>query len=153
MQPIVTVTLSLTDAHDLYRALVRQTLVDDALREEQGLEAAEPPALLGRLEQVLNVSPEQAAQHGQQAEDELWQHAWLAFTDEWAWHRAKQDVERELGKQAGTFSQDELEKATEKRYHAGFDGYLKEVELPGHEEGGSCAWPETETKVKKSSRK
>ncbi|MBP7005894.1 hypothetical protein KBB27_02105 [Patescibacteria group bacterium] len=145
MEPIVTLTLSLDDARELYKTLMARAIVEETLRREQGLESVDPPALMGRLEQVLQIQPEQVARLGEHIEDELWQHAWLTFTDEWAWHRAKQDVQKELGKKnAERLTPPELERAVEARYNKTFEKYLLEVELPGHEEGASCIRSKTE---------
>lgn len=161
MQPIITLTLPLEEARELYRALVTRYFVEDTLRREQGLESISLPLLAERLEKTLNFSNERAASELKQVEDELWQHAWLSFTDEWAWHRAKQDILKELGtKQAKRFNADELDALTEKRYEAHLDRYMKEVQLPGHEDGHSCAWPQEQSaatpalkSTKKPSRK
>lgn len=157
MQPIVTLTLPLDDAREVYRALISRYFVEDMLRREQGLEAISLPVLAERIERTLGLSTDQVTQETKRIEDELWQHAWLAFTDEWAWHRAKQDVLRELGsKEAKRFTPEELESLTEKRYEAKLDTYLKEVELPGHEGGATCEWPQasgpSERSIKKPSR-
>lgn len=136
MEPIVTLTLSLDDARELYKTLMARAIMEETLRREQGLESVDPPALMGCLEQALHVQPEQVARLGEQVEDELWQHAWLTFTDEWAWHRAKQDVHKELGKSGlAHLNASEQERAIEDRYNKAFDTYLQEIELPGHEEG------------------
>ena len=139
MQPIVTLTLSLDDARELYRAMVTRLLVQETLRREQGLEAVDAPPYLDCLEQALGLGGDQAGKQGETIEDELWQHAWLAFTDEWAWHRAKQDIRKELGKRGlKRLSNEELEQATEARYKERFEAYVREIQLPGHEEGESC---------------
>ena len=140
MQPIVTLSLPLDDARDLYHALVTRYIIESTLREEQGLEPISLPAIAERLEQTLGVLPDQAEHEGEQLEDELWEYAWLAFTDEWAWHRAKQDVAQELGKTLPRFSEDQLDQLTEQRYKSKFELYQKEVRLPGHEDGATCGW-------------
>ena len=139
MQPIVTLTLPLTEARELYRAMITRYLMEDTLRREQGLEPVEISGFIKRLEQVLGVQPEHAVFALNQVEDELWQHAWLSFTDEWAWHRARQDIKKELSAEERTkLTAEELETAAEKRYEERFDAYLAEVQLPGHEEGATC---------------
>lgn len=157
MQPIVTLTLPLEDVRELYRALVTRYFVEDMLRREQGLEPISLPVLAERIERTLGLSTDQVNNETKRVEDELWQHAWLAFTDEWAWHRAKYDILQELGtEQAKRFTAEELEALTEKRYEAKLETYLKEVELPGHEAGASCEWPQasglSERSIKKPSR-
>lgn len=141
MQPIVTLSLPLDDALELYRALITRYFVESTLRREQGLEPISIPALAERLEQTLRLTHDLADKEASRIEDELWQQAWLAFTDEWAWHRAKQDVLKKLGKSAAKFQETELESLTEKQYEEAFETYQQEVQLPGHEEGASCEWP------------
>lgn len=154
MQPIITLTLPLEDAQELYRALITRYFVEDILRREQGLEPISLPMLAERIERTLGLSNDQVNTETKRVEDELWQHAWLAFTDEWAWHRAKQDILRELGaEQAKRFTTEELEALTEKRYEAKLDTYLKEVELPGHEAGASCEWPQNSASSERSLKK
>lgn len=157
MQPIVTITLPLEETKELYRALITRYFVEDALRREQGLEPISLPSLAERVERTLGLSPSQANTEIKSVEDELWQHAWLAFTDEWAWHRAKQEVLSELGiEQAKRFTPEQLDALTEKRYEARLEVYTKEIELPGHEAGATCEWPKTlnpkERNAKKPSR-
>ncbi len=152
MQPIVTLTCSFDEAKELYRALVQRYFVEDALRQERGLEPIAIPALAERLEHTLGVSQDEALQEAMRSEDALWEHAWLSFTDEWAWHRAKQDVLTTIGKKGThTFTHDELDTMTEKIYETRFETYQKEVALPGHEHGGSCEWPSS-TKEKNTTK-
>lgn len=142
MQPIVTLTLPLDDARELYRALILRYFVEDTLRRERGLEPISLPVLAERIEKTLGLSQDQIQAETKRVEDELWQHAWLSFTDEWAWHRAKQDIQKELSStDQARFTPEELEKLAERRYEAKLEHYLKEVELPGHESGNTCEWP------------
>lgn len=142
MQPIVTLTLPLDDARELYRALILRYFVEDTLRRERGLEPISLPVLAERIEKTLGLSQDQIQVETKRVEDELWQHAWLSFTDEWAWHRAKQDIQKELSStDQARFTAEELEKLAEHRYEAKLEQYLKEVELPGHEAGSTCEWP------------
>ncbi len=142
MQPIVTLTLPLDDARELYRALILRYFVEDTLRRERGLEPISLPVLAERIEKTLGLSQDQIQNETKRVEDELWQQAWLSFTDEWAWHRAKQDILKELAPaDHARFTPEELEKLTEHRYESKLEHYLKEVELPGHESGGTCEWP------------
>lgn len=148
MQPIVTLTLPYEEAREVYRALIARYFVEDALRREQGLESIGLPILVERFEKILGLAGEQGAAEVKRTEDELWQYAWLTFTDEWAWHRAKRDVLKDLGAAAAkNFTQDQLEQLTERRYETQFDAYTKEIQLPGHEPGASCEWPGTVTKA------
>lgn len=136
MQPIVTITLSLDETRDLHRAMLTRYLMEDALRREQGLEAVDLAPLAKRLEAVIGISADQSGKELDRTEDELWQHAWLAYTDEWAWHRAHKDVKADLtAEELAKFSQEQVDRAVEQRYKEKFDAYLREVELPGHENG------------------
>lgn len=139
MQPIVTLTLPLHEAQEFYRAMITRFLMEEALRREQGLEPVEVSPFVKRLEQVLGIQTDQALKHLDQVEDELWQHAWLSYTDEWAWHRARQEVKEGVeAKDLALLSPEEIDRATEKRYEQKFEQYLQEVQLPGHEDGQSC---------------
>ncbi len=155
MQPIVTLSLPLDDASELYRALMMRYFVESTLRREQGLEPISLPALAERLEHALRITETSSEKETSQIEDQLWQHAWLAFTDEWAWHRAKEEVLKELGASAKQFTQEQLEQFTEKRYEKKFETYQKEVELPGHKDGAECEWTTSVKRnlAKKGSRK
>ena len=63
--------------------------------------------------------------------------SWYSFTEEWAWHRAEQDVRKELGvKQRKYMKQEEIETLIEKRYESGFETYVKEVALEEQEKTG-----------------
>lgn len=140
MQPIVTLTLPLHEAQEFYRAMIARFLMEEALRREQGLEPIQISPFVRRLEQVLGIQTDQALAHLDQVEDELWQHTWLSFTDEWAWHRAQQEVKKGVSaEELALLSSDEIERATEKCYEEKFDQYTKEIQLPGHEDGQLCA--------------
>lgn len=151
MQAILTLTLPLEEAREVYRALIARYFVEDALRREQGLEPINLSALTERLEKTLGFTEATAEKEQKMVEDELWQHAWLSFTDEWAWHRAKQDVIKELGtRRAATFTSAELDALTEAHCETHFERYTQEIQLPGHEPGGSCEWPTKATATKKT---
>lgn len=141
MQPIVNLTLSLGETRELHRAMLTRYLMEDALRREQGLESVDVSPFVGRLETVLGISTADSTKQLERVEDDLWQHAWLSFTDEWAWHRARQEVRGELTPdELARFSPADIERAIEQRYEEKFDVYMHEVQLPGHEgdQPGDC---------------
>jgi hypothetical protein len=111
--------------------------MEETMRREQGLEPADYPALLTRIEQMLGYSSEETHELYHRAEDELWEHAWFTFTDEWAWYRAKKEVVHELGKRAKQTHPDELDTLIERRYHDKFERYVAEVDMRDEEDGGN----------------
>ena len=142
MTPIVTLTFPLDEAKELYRALLERSSIENTLRQERGLEPVSLPLLAERIESVLRLTQEEAYKEAMHVEEELWEHAWLSFTDEWAWHRAKQDVLQTIGKKhTPHFTHEQLDAMTENLYETEFETYQREINLPGHEHGGSCEWP------------
>lgn len=115
---------------ELYRSLLTRFVLEMNLRMSQGLEVVDPPKLLARLEKLLGLSPEQSHADLHQTENELWEHTWENFMEEWAWARAQQDVAKELGKLKEQQKPDLLEKLIERRYRDHFEIYLKEIDLP-----------------------
>ena len=130
-------SLSRAQLVELQRALLSRHIVEEVMRREQGLEPAEYPALLTRIEHMLGLSSEETHQLYHRVEDEVWEHSWFNFTDEWAWYRAKKEVEHELGKRTKQTHPDELENLIERRYHDKFERYVGEVDMHDEEEGGN----------------
>lgn len=114
---------------ELHRALLRQYVLENSLRKEQGLETVERTMILEKLETLLQITEEEA--HGllHHTEDELWEYCWYTYTDEWAWYRAKKDVIKELRESAQTKSDEELEILIEQRYEKKFEKYVGEVDM------------------------
>lgn len=113
---------------ELHRAILRQHVLENALRKEQGLEAVEQTELLEKLERMLQISPEEAHRLMHTMEDELWEYSWYTYTDEWAWYRAKKDILKEH-RGSAVKNEQELERLVEERYEAQFDRYVAEVDM------------------------
>ncbi|MEO5927284.1 MAG: hypothetical protein ABIO72_01145 [Patescibacteria group bacterium] len=112
---------------EIYEALLLRTSLEDELRREKGLEAVAPNPLLARLEGLLVVPEAQIERFGEAVEESLWEHAWYTFTDEWAWFRAHQDVEKELdGKET---SEEIFHQRVEQKYTADFERYVEEIDM------------------------
>jgi len=115
---------------ELHRAALMRYLMEEGFRKEQGLEPVDPPPVLAKMEAVLGIGPEKADGIERQIDDELWQHSWYAFTDEWAWFRARQDVLKKLDAAArSAMPREEIETLIERRYEEQFDKYVAEVDM------------------------
>ncbi len=114
---------------DLYRALMAQSVVTNAIREEQHQEAVGPSPLLQKIELLLELSPERAHEEFHRAEDDLWEYSWYTYTDEWAWNRARQDVLRTQRKEHLTLTDAEREQLIETQYKKEFDRYSGEIDM------------------------
>jgi len=126
------ICLELTAAEliELYRALLARVVMEGKLRREQGLEPVDPADLLLKLEVLLNLNENQSLANFRQVDDELWEHSWLDFTDEWAWFRARQEVLKKLGRTPEpALKPDELEPLVEKCYQQNFDRYVAELDM------------------------
>ncbi len=123
------ITLPKTDLAELYRGLVLRHLVENEIRREEGLEEAGEPKVLIALESALNLTDTEADALYHRAEDELWDYAWYAYTDEWAWFRARQEVLEELGTKRTGLTQEALDRKTEDRYREKFDAYVAEIDM------------------------
>lgn len=120
-------TFSRQELRELYEALLLRTLLEDGLRREKGLEAVGPNPLIAKLEGMLGVKEGQVERFTEAVDENLWEHAWYTFTDEWAWFRAHQDVEKELdGK---TLADDAFHHLVEQKYTADFDRYVQEIDM------------------------
>ncbi|MEN9558119.1 MAG: hypothetical protein RL141_488 [Candidatus Parcubacteria bacterium] len=105
-----------------------RAMVEDEVRQEEGLEPVDRDPLLTKLEQFLPLSESQAEKRDDRVEEELWRHAWYSYTDEWAWYRARMDVLGELGSAAG-LNELEIEERTHQRYHEKFEEYIREIDM------------------------
>ena len=122
--------LSREELMELHRAALLRYLVEEGMRKEQGLEPVDPPAILNKLETVLNIHPTLAHEVYHQVDEELWQHSWYAFTDEWAWFRARQDVMKKLSTETkNAIASEELETLVGRRYEDAFNRYVAEVDM------------------------
>jgi hypothetical protein len=124
-----TLTFSRKELMDLQAALIQRAIVEDELRCEKGLESVSCRPLLERADQLLCLSDSQFESFSQALEDELWEYSWFSFTDEWAWFRARQDVERENCSKRLNMDKDALQRRVETRYQKDFEKYLNELEM------------------------
>lgn len=130
LTPFALLSLSAEELLEMHRALLARLLMDSTLRREHGFEPVEPSPLLLRLEQLLAMDEKTTDLATKRVDEELWEHAWLAFTDEWAWSRAHQDVCHKMGKSAmRTMPPHDLESLVRKRYEERFDHYLQELNM------------------------
>lgn len=113
----------------LHRSLLSSYIIEETFHRERGEKGKEPPALLAHLERLLELSEEEAHALFHEEEDRLWEYSWYAYTDEWAWYRARQDTERELGDQLVLTNPAALEQLIEKTYDDKFDRYTKEIDM------------------------
>ncbi|MDP3793292.1 MAG: hypothetical protein Q8R07_00905 [Candidatus Uhrbacteria bacterium] len=125
----VSFSLPRQELPELYRSLATSFMIEQILRNEQGLEPVDPPLFLQNVERLLHVAGESPSSLMEQAEEELWAHAWYIYTDEWAWFRAKEDVMRELGERLSRTKHDVLDRLVEKTYRKKFDQYVAEIDM------------------------
>lgn len=122
--------LSREELRELQQALLTRAMLEDNLRAETAQEPVEH-RLLERIDDLLGEPAETREKQNLQAEEELWEHAWYTFTDEWAWYRARQDVDAEVEKQKTTLTEAERLSRTESRYQKKFEAYVSEVDMLG----------------------
>ncbi|MCR4256279.1 MAG: hypothetical protein NUW08_01090 [Candidatus Uhrbacteria bacterium] len=123
------ITLPKKDLTELYRGLLLRHFVENEIRREEGLEEIDEPKVLAALESALALNDREAHELYHQAEEELWDYAWYAFTDEWAWFRARQEILKELGSKRTGLTQEALDRKTEDRYRERFDAYVGEIDM------------------------
>lgn len=129
MEALAYLQLKKADLLDLHQALVTRWMVENRLRYTQGLESIGPPFLVDRIESILDMNEDQAHTLFHVAEEELWEYSWHTYTEEWAWHRAEQDVRKKLKRQIDHLDKDQLEAIIEKRFEATFERYISEVAM------------------------
>ncbi len=117
------------EALEMYRALMSRHILTCLLRRERGLEEVDVPPLVGVLERTLGLGEEEAHRMFHELEDDLWEYGWYSFTDEWAWHRARMDVLKDLGSKSRTLKDEELERMVEDQYKKSFETYVAEVDM------------------------
>ena len=121
--------MSREELQEVYAALVQRAMLEDDLREERGLEPIERRPLLERFEMLLGESEENLHMLDHLLDDEMWEYAWYAFTDEWAYYRAKRDVEQEMGAGTKNLDRTALEKLIQLRYQKDFESYVAELAM------------------------
>lgn len=128
MKEFVNLSLPKADLIDLYRALMMRHVVENTTRHEQGLEEVESPSL-ERMEAILGLEDGEAHRLFHEMEDALWQYAWYAYTDEWAWYRAQQEVRKQLGSKATHTKRDAFDHLVEACYDERFDEFSAEIDM------------------------
>ncbi len=126
---IVALQLPHDDAMQLYRAALAQFLREQARRDRLGLERLVYLPSLMAFEKTLQLTAEQVHVITHEIEHELWEHAWGEFSEEWAWHRAEQDVQKTLDTNAATLTKDELETLITNRVEQQFERYISEIDF------------------------
>lgn len=142
----VSLMLTRQELLEIQEALAMRAMVEDDLRQEEGLEPVDRRLLLERIDQLLNANEEQIKRLEDRLDQDLWHHAWYSYTDEWAWYRARQDVLRELGEVAARTQEVTIDERAHRRYHEKFEDYVKEIDM---NPGGS----ERQAKERKKTRK
>ena len=124
----VSLQLSRQELLEIHAALVSRIMVEDDIRRERGQEAVDQRPILERIEMLLGETDEALHALDHVIEDELWEHAWYTFTDEWAWFRAKQEIEKEsaVGEK---ITPEAMQKLVATRYRKSFDRYVGEVSM------------------------
>lgn len=120
-------TYSRKELREIYEALLLRGMLEDELRHEKGMEPIGPRPLMLRLGSLLRMSDAQIERMTDVMDGSLWEHAWYVFTDEWAWFRARQDVEKEL--RGTVLTEEALQERLERKYNEEFERYVKEIEM------------------------
>ena len=123
------ITLPKKELAEIHRGLLMRHLVENEVRREEGLEDIEYPKVLTAIENALGLTDDASHLVEHQVDDELWNFAWYAFTDEWAWFCARRDVLRDLGAKRGELSSEAMEQKVEERYRKDFERYVAEVDM------------------------
>jgi len=127
MLEFCTLQFTREELEELRLALLQRAMVEDELRLEKGQEKADRHPLLDRVEALLADDQEKLKAIDQAVEDELWEFAWYAYTDEWAWYRAAQDVNADPA--AAKLAEADKKIRIEKLYKNNFDRYVAEVDM------------------------
>ncbi len=124
----VSLQLSREELKEIHVSLLQSAIIEEEIRRERGQERTERRPLLERIEALLGESEKALHYLDHETEDNLWEYAWYAFTDEWAWYRAAQDTEKEADTPK---SQDDtaFQKRIEQRYQKNFDAYVSEIDM------------------------
>jgi hypothetical protein len=129
LMEFASVQLTREELKEIHAALIQKAIVEDQLRRERGQEPVSERSLLQKLETLLGEEEERLHALDHLLEDELWEYAWYAFTDEWAWFRAARELEKELGANAQKMDKAAFEKLVEMRYTKNFDTYVAELAM------------------------
>ncbi len=122
---------------ELHQALLQRALLEDELRRERGQEPVARRPLLEKFEILLNHTEDSLQKLHQEFEEDLWEYAWYAFTEEWAHFRAHQDAEREAKRARRLMAQNEVNTRAHQLYQKRFDEYVAEISMtepaPSHQ--------------------
>lgn len=123
--------LNKQEALECLHALLMQTLVDEEVRSQKGLEPPELSSIITRLMTILGCTDQFLETETDKAGDELWEYSWYAFTNEWAWYRAKQDAlkRQKSDKRKNQILSEDIQKTAEKFYNAHFEKYVSELNM------------------------
>lgn len=127
MLEFCTLQFTREELKELRLALLQRAMVEDEVRREKGQEKADRHPLLDKVEALLADDQEKLKAVDQTSEDELWEFAWYAFTDEWAWYRAAQELEKDPT--SAKLAETEKKTRLEKMYKDNFDRYVAEVDM------------------------
>lgn len=123
-----TLQLTQSELQEVQASLLQQALLEDQVRQQKGLEPVDHRMLLEKVDALLGLSNSQIDQLAHTLDDELWEHAWYVFTDEWAWFRAKQEVLREMPKRE-TRDTENVQALIEQRYTSDFEVFVQEIDM------------------------
>lgn len=124
-----TLQLSRRELKEIHSALVQKAIVEDEVMRERAVPIVEQRDLLERIEMLLGENEEILHMLDHATEDELWEYSWYTFTDEWAWFRAAQDVEKGLGAKKDLTDKVALQKLIELKYQKQFEAYVAEIDM------------------------
>ncbi|MCC7357136.1 hypothetical protein IT408_01380 [Candidatus Uhrbacteria bacterium] len=114
---------------EIQKALLAQAFLLDTVRREKGEIEPDEHELLQKIEALLGETDESLHALDHCVEDEMWEYAWYAFTDEWAWHRSLQTVKLNKGSQFDSLTEIEKEELIEREYKEHFDQYVTEIDM------------------------
>lgn len=124
-----TLQLSRQELKEIHAALIQKAMVEDEVMRERGLEKIDQRDLLERIEMLIGENEEVLHMLDHATEDELWEYSWYVFTDEWAWFRATQDVEKDLGVKKNQTDSVAFQKLVELKYQKQFEAYVAEIDM------------------------
>jgi len=127
MLEFCTLQFTREELKELRLALLQRAMVEDELRHEKGQEKADRHPLLDKVEALLADDQEKLKAVDQEIEDGLWEFSWYAYTDEWAWYRAAQELESDP--ETAKLAETEKKIRIEKLYKDNFDRYVAEVDM------------------------
>ena len=122
----VSLQFSREELIELHEALIQRAMVEDEVRRERGQEPMDQFPLLERIEMLLGDKEAALIARDARLEEELWEYAWYAFTDEWACFRADQDALKQIGADA---PEQEKKRCSDRLYRQKFNSYVAEVDM------------------------